>query len=341
MPRKKLKSERKGYFHLFLLTGCALLFSIPHSTQAQCTPASAQFLESGDDNTYAWVNGFPVTNTTSGVTFPYCGSGCVPTPVPVPTSDFDEGQNVLLAVETDNINPDLVFSAWELEITCTSGFQWVISSQTYPTIPLYFDPNGAGAGSSCSGAGAAPPTVDGSGNPWFSYLYNPVSSPFTETGAPVTGTTFAPFIYNPITGALIPPVSYNASGNVPGSCGILYWRELITIPTPTFTPTPTSTFTLTPTFTPTLTPTLTTTFTFTNTPTITYTPTNTLSPTFTFTPTNTFTPTLTATPTSSSTPTQHPNSYQYPHQYLHSNQYFYPHEHFYSYFNPHSLRISR
>jgi hypothetical protein len=122
----------------------------------------------------------------------------------------------------------------------------------------------------------------------------------------VTGDTFAPLINNLVSGASIPPVSYNASGYVPGACGILYWRQLVTIPTPTVTPTPTFTFTLTPTYTVTLTPTFTPTFTNTNTPTITYTPTNTLSPTLTFTHTNTFTPTLTATATSSSTPTHTP-----------------------------------
>jgi hypothetical protein len=230
------------------------------------------------------------------VTFLYCGSGCVPASVPVPLSDFNQGQNVLVAVETDNINPSLVFSSWLLEITCSGGFQWVISSATYPTIPLYFDPLGT-----CPGA--LPPGTDGGGNQWYSYAYNPASTPFTLTGAPVTGTTFAALVVDPLTTSSLPPVSYNASGSVTGACGSLYWRELVAIPTPTFTPTPTLTPTFTPTFTTTSTATLTPTFTFTNTPTITYTPTNTFTPTLTFTPTNTFTLTNTATVTPTHTPT--------------------------------------
>jgi hypothetical protein len=280
------------------------------TARAQCIPSSAQMLVSGDDTTYAWINGTLVAGPVS-----YCGGACVPVPINIPVAVFNQGQNILLAVETDNLNPSQIFSSWELEITCSGGFQWVMSSQSYASIPLYFDPNGAGAGvTGCSGIGAIPPTTDGSGNPWTSYIYNPASNPFTLAGAPVTGSTYAAPIYNPVSLALIPPVSYNASGNVPGSCGILYWRQLVVIPTPTFTPTLTST--LTATLTPTLTPTLTFTFTatitptntFTNTPTITYTPTNTFSPTPTFTNTNTFTatnsPTITPTNTPTNTPTK-------------------------------------
>ncbi len=261
---------------------------------AQCDPVSAVFSESGDDQTTAWVNGTEIVATP----IPYCGNGCTPTVVSVPVSVFNEGQSVVLAVETDNINPSLIFSAWYLDITCSGGFQWVISSESYATIPLYYDPNGAGAGvTECSGTGAQPPPVDGGGNPWYAFVYNPASNPFTLTGAPVTGETYAAPLDYPGTSSVIPPVSYNPSGYVSNNCGILYWRQVAVIPTPTQTPT--STASSTPTFSPTLTPSSTPTFT----PTITFTPTSTFTPTFTFTPTPTFTPTDTRTPTNSPTPT--------------------------------------
>jgi hypothetical protein len=292
---------------LFLLAG---VLGFPAVLLAQtCNPVSAQFITSGDDNTYAWVNGVSIGS------FPYCGtgSGCVATPVPVPTTVFNEGQSVVLAVETDNINPNLVFSAWALEVNCNGGFEEVISSQSYPFINLYYDPNGAGVGdAACTQGGAVPPPLDGMGNTWNSFVYNPASNPFAETGAPITES---PYYAAPISvsGNLIQPISYNASAYTPGSCGILYWRQVLTFPTPTptstytFTSTPTLTPTLTPTYTPSFTPTMTYTPTVTPTPTDTFTPTNTPTHTDTFTPsstpTKTFTPTSTYTPTNTPTPT--------------------------------------
>src|SRR5258708_1244294 len=179
---------------LFPILTLFLLISIlnPPETHAQCVPASAQMLVSGDDTTSVWINGAQVAASVA-----YCGGTCVPVPIPVPPAVFNQGQSILVAVETDNINPNQIFSAWELEINCSSGFKWVISSQTYASIQLYYDPNGAGAGvTGCSGAGAAPPATAGGGNPCTSDLYNPVSNPFTLTGAPSIGTTYASLIFH-------------------------------------------------------------------------------------------------------------------------------------------------
>src|SRR5271170_1300981 len=102
---------RANATHSFLRLTLFLVFPlalIPKPTPAQtCSPVSAQFITSGDDNTYAWVNG------TSIGSFPYCGqTTCVPAPVPVPITVFNEGQSLVLSVETDNVNPNLAFSAW-------------------------------------------------------------------------------------------------------------------------------------------------------------------------------------------------------------------------------------
>ena len=281
------------------------LFLWPSPVFSQCTPQSANILVSGDDNSYVWINGTAV----GPVPVLYCGGSCVPTPIQVPTTVFNQGQSVLVAVETDNINPTETFSAWSLEINCVGGFNWVISSQSYPAIPMYYDPNG-GMAATC--AGQAPPPLDGASNPWTAFTYNPASNPFAPTGVPVTGTQFAATIFNQVTGAPIPPVSYAASGYVSTSCGALYWRELAVIPTPTQTPTltpsstPTLTATLTPSSTPTFSPTPTYSPTPSFTPTITYTPTLTPTPTNTFTPTDSFTPSSTPTKTCTFTPTSTP-----------------------------------
>jgi hypothetical protein len=300
MVDSKMKKLKWAFVFLLSTLGtCSSLF-------AQCTPVSAQFLESGDDVTTAWVNGTLIAGPLA-----YCGGACVATPIPVPTTVFNEGQSVVLAVETDNINPTQTFSAWELEINCSGGFNWVLSSATYPTIAIDWDPNG-GAAATC--AGAAPPPLDGGSNAWNAFAYSPAINPFSYTGAPVTGVPFAAPIHDLVTGALIPPISYNASAYIATACGALYWRQVAVIPTPTATPTltpsstPTNTATITPTYTPTNTPTITPTYTPTYNPTNTATNTPTVTPTFTptYTPTQTFTPTSTYTPTSTPTPCGYP-----------------------------------
>lgn len=213
-----MKKNRLFLFPALAALGLALGLG-PTSARAQCTPISAQILTSGDDNTSFWINGTQIPG--GGV---YCNIGCIPTPIPVPTTVFNQGQSIVLSVATTNVNPNLIFSSWALDITCSGGDHSVVTSETYPAIPLYYDPNGA-----C--AGDAPPPLDGGGNPWTAFLYNPASNPFTLTGSPVTGTTYATRIYNPVTGDQIPPVSYDPSG-AGGSCGVLYWRQTLVLPTP-------------------------------------------------------------------------------------------------------------
>ncbi len=265
--------------------------------EAQCLPVSGRIWLSGDDTTLVWVNGVYVGSVT------FCGSGCTPPgPFTLPSPTL-VGPGLTVAVETINDNPVQVFSSWALEFSCLGGGIAVITSEnpSAPGLSLYWDPNG---GATC--VGNSPPPTDGSGNDWTSVGYNPPSGYFTQTGAAVTGTTYGNLITDPSTGVTITPISYSAAATV-GYCGILYWRQVMTLPTPlptdTFTPTLTSTYTPTPTATPTLTKTLTPT----RTPTITKTPTPTMTPTLsrtpTFSPTWTNSSTITNTPTQTGTPT--------------------------------------
>jgi hypothetical protein len=268
---------------------------------------------SGDDNTYVWMNGVFVGF------FPYCGGSCVPVPIPVPPAALT-GPGLTLAIQTDNTNPTGVFSSWALDVNCSGGGRSVVTSgnPAAPGLSLHWDLSGGGT---C--VGPNPPPPDGAAMTWTGVGYVPPPGYFTSPAASVTGAVFASTIYHPMTGAPLNPISFDPSGMVSNNCGILYWRQVITLPTPpptaTFTPTSTSTFT--PTFTspptasftstwtgtPTNTATSTNTFTSTNTPTVTFTPTwtgtSTNTPTFTNTRTSTNTSTVTFTPTFTRTPT--------------------------------------
>ncbi len=204
---------------LFCLT--IPLLTVPQA-RAQCDPVTAQIYSSGDDNTVFWVNGTPVPGEQT-----YCHVGsCVPTPIPVPLSDLDEGQSIVLSVATTNVNPSQVLSAWDLDITCQGGDHVEITSENPANYSLYYDPNG-----NC--AGANPPPNDPSGNSWYSFIYNPTTNYFTETGIPVTAAiSYTTLIYDPVNGDAITQVSFNSSAGPVGSCGILYWREVMAFPTP-------------------------------------------------------------------------------------------------------------
>ena len=134
---------------------------------AQCTPVSAQILSSGDDTTTFWINDGAVPGVSS-----YCQPPCVPSPITVPITDFNDGQNFVLSIATTNVNPTLAFSSWSLDITCQGGGHSVVTSENPSTYSLYWNPNGG-----C--ARAIPPGNDSSSNDWTSYNYAPSPNPFT------------------------------------------------------------------------------------------------------------------------------------------------------------------
>ncbi len=217
------KSSRKFFkFSSAIIFSLAIPFLTPLQASAQCDPVTAQIYSSGDDNSVFWVNGTPVPGEQT-----YCHVGsCVPTPIPVPLSDLDEGQSIVLSVATTNINASQVLSSWDLDITCNGGNHVEITSENPANYSLYYDPNGG-----CSGAD--PPPTDSNGNNWYSFIYNPASNPFTETGVPVTAAiSYTTLIYDPVNGDAITQVSFNSQAGPVGSCGLLYWREVMVFPTP-------------------------------------------------------------------------------------------------------------
>ncbi len=221
MLKNKLIGPWEKYYRVLFFIG-SLLFSVPYLAQAQCVPTGATILSSGDDNTSFWVDGnlIPVTSA-------YCQPPCVPTPIVIPGSDFTAslGSTVVFAAATTNVNPSLVFSSYEMEISCQGGGDVVINSSG--VTGFYWDPNGGGG--SCGPA--ATPANDPGGNTWYDSTYNPTSNPFSNSSAVVVGTTYVTQVFDPITGAVLPFLSYNSSASA-NSCGVLYWRQGEVLPTP-------------------------------------------------------------------------------------------------------------
>ncbi len=206
---------------------------------SQSIPTRGQIAVAGDDATKIWVN-----NNYLG-SEGLCINGCDPMTMslPIPFSLL-QGQQICLAIETDNVQPDYVYSSWELEINREGGKPFLVSSENPSNsgVSLYWDPTGAG---NC-GSGSPPP-LDNQGHSWTNLQYNPNSNPFNSNGVIVTShIPWAGRLNNLITNDVIPLISYDKDGFGSGSdksCGILYWRQIVTLPkmvqtTPTITPTP-------------------------------------------------------------------------------------------------------
>jgi hypothetical protein len=168
-----------------------------------------------------------------------------------------QGPEFCLAVKTTNINPVYIFSSWELEVDCQGGKPFVVNSDNGSLIRLYWDPTG---GNTC-GQGS-PPLRDTQGHNWMDLAYQPAGQQFTQTGIPIDVDNFGPIVplKSALTHAPLGFISYNALPNGSGTdrgCGILYWRQVASLPPllPTFTPTTTPTRTATPSPTPSPTPT--------------------------------------------------------------------------------------
>lgn len=271
---------------LFLIL--SLTAGFPLSLFAQCVPISAQICLSGDDTTQVWVNGYYIGSKE------YCAEGCDGSQLclPVPLKVF-QGLRVCLALETTTLNPPMVYSSWELQVNCQGNQSFIVNNEeTFKAPPaLYWDPTG---GSNC-GQGA-PPLSDPQGHNWMDPQYNPAHNPFALPGAIVTANTGnAVQINSALPGAILHFVSHDPSALGAGpyqGCGILYWRQVASLPgfIPTSIPivilTPTPVFTGTPTLAPKPT----------QTPLPIATPTKTWTHIFTFTPWPTLIPTSTPRP---------------------------------------------
>jgi hypothetical protein len=227
--KNKLTTAKEVFCRLLFLVSSLILFLPPHWAQAQaCVPTGGSILSSGDDDTAFWVDGNAIAGDQT-----YCQPPCVPTPIAVPLADFTDGTSVVFAAATTNINPSLVFSSYELDISCAGGGDVVISSAA--VTGFYYDSVG---GTGSCGVGNPPPNDLGS-NTWYDTSYNPTTNVFNNSSVPVVGTTYVTQVFNPITGTVIPFSSYNASGSA-GSCGIIYWRQAEVLPTPVATLGPTN-----------------------------------------------------------------------------------------------------
>src|SRR5512136_2755556 len=99
MPVKAYQRAHGSLAVIILLGTLCVSLAASRAAHAQCTPTSAQLWISGDDITSVWINGEYIGSTS------FCGPTCTVTPLAVPVSVFSPGQDVTLAVETENNNP--------------------------------------------------------------------------------------------------------------------------------------------------------------------------------------------------------------------------------------------
>ncbi len=186
---------------------------------AQCTPTSASLCASGDDLTTVYVGG-SLLGTFNYAGAPGTNGAGNPTCMTVSTALLT-GSQVCLAVETQNTNPEDVFSSWDLDITCSGGNHSEITSSG----------SGISVDYVSSGNPAPTPVNDGSGNSWTNPNF---SNGWTTMDCAVTASTWANPIYNPVTGKVIPFIANNCSGDYSTSNtdGALFWKQCTTIPAP-------------------------------------------------------------------------------------------------------------
>jgi flagellar hook assembly protein FlgD len=201
-----------------VLFALGLIFQQPVGAQT-CTPVSASFLGSADDQLVIYINGHGPYGPVNYIT---AGTGAIP-PISIPASDFNAtGPNVIAALNQD-INPSVVESSWVISVTCSDG-QVAYFSNTDSGLKMYVAP--------CTTGAAAPPN-DSGGNPWYSPSYGLVSTYFTATPVLVTAQAAPVYLqpmYNPQTGAVQPWISLdNSAVDTYGGCTGLYYQESVTL----------------------------------------------------------------------------------------------------------------
>jgi hypothetical protein len=220
-----------GRIRAFRRTGWVVLLFLliytPQTIRAQsCSATSAILCVAGDDDTYVWINGNPITTnqpSAGGTLFPYVNWDQPGTPVcvNVPTADLvaSPGANMFAAV-TYNRHCCEVWTSWSLDISCLGGNHTVVTNAS-SGVSLYYD-----------AGGGTPPPNDAGAHLWHDPIWtNPNPAVFFKD--PIftdTGTIWGKEIYDPSTGKLLPPSSYSAGGGAAGN-QTLYWRQGFTLST--------------------------------------------------------------------------------------------------------------
>lgn len=249
-----------------LLALACLLGAGPTLRASGCVPIAASLCVGVDDFANVWINGQCVATCPAAPAGDFAfvpkGPGQAVNCVPVSLSLLDPSGANRIAVQVINSNPNQVWGAWVLTISCDGGGLSILSSAA--PYDLYHDPSGA-----------APPASN-AGLSW----YDPHYAETFPWAAPVdvSATVFGAQPIDPSTGLAAPALSWDAAGDGPGA-DILYFRQ--DAPSPTPSPTPVQSPTQTPSFSasPSATPSPSITPTFTVSPTFTASPS--ISPTFT------------------------------------------------------------
>lgn len=239
-----------------MAAACALRF--PGHARANCVPVSAVFCAGVDDYADAWINGTCIIAACPSVPpgiFQYSmvSAACVT----VSTSILSPTGANAVAVEVYNVAVTKMWGTWALTIYCADGTTNEITSGL--DYDMYHDP-----------LGTSPPPVNGGASPdWYDPLYTegPGWGAPSYVTVPVNGAK----ALDSATGLPLTPVSWDANGDGLNIGEMLYFRQNLPTPTPTFSITPTYSYSPTYTVSPTVTPTFTISPTFTVSPTITQT----------------------------------------------------------------------
>jgi len=214
--------KKWGIYAAVLVFGAALA-PAKSARAVACQPASASITYAADDYFYFYLNG------NSIVTPVFDNGGQPSVTVPIPVGDFaPAGGADYFAFENANSVPAQIDCTWLITITCVGG------STTYLTpadtaLTMYNDQAGNNT----------PPPYNGI--PWYDSTWQDVNNLFN--GAPVDVTNPNPAIWyppltNPSTGATVPIISWDNTGQQTSNAETLYYREALVLPTPPPTPTP-------------------------------------------------------------------------------------------------------
>ncbi len=201
-------------------TSVATFTSTPSPTSTSispCTPSSAQICVASDDWSQVYVGGVYLGQIN------YCnwnGTGsCPPGCITVPTSLLS-GNQVYVAVYTQNTSCNTLYASWDLDITCSNGEHSDISSATGGINMDYVN----------NGNPSTPPASN-----WYATNYNTTGwiSPVVVSEAS-GDCCLSQSLYNPTTGGRVPFLSTDSTGAYSTSnCnGALFFSQASTIPPP-------------------------------------------------------------------------------------------------------------
>jgi uncharacterized repeat protein (TIGR01451 family) len=209
------------------------LAALPAGVFAACaSPSKVQICVAVDDYAEVWINGTDIGQ------FNYVNwdqNGVYPTCVTISPSLINETGNIV-ALDIGNLRCCEIWGSWAIDTTCADGTDHSYISSNDPGNWLYKIPNAC--------VTTPVPPNDTNGATWWSSTYIGVATPTWVPPVSDTGMIWGKQIYDPRTGQLLRPISYNSGGNAAtGDCQHLFMRQAFDMVTQTPPPPPSFTIT--------------------------------------------------------------------------------------------------